>query len=416
MATTHCKTVRFVLLAACVAQAGGHTRRVERLVPAHHKCQAPCGQSHCCQNTSPAAPNPIWSVDSASSCGAGELSWASRGCGDWQRYAQGEYVGHARLPHVPDYRIRVGDQLSVFYLRTRRTFRHAYHLQIGDRVRVESLTAGSIPSSNRTSGSGASDDKLDREVVVQPDGMITLPLVNRVPAAKRTVEALQDDLESRYKEWYKVPAITVTPVQVNTKLEDLVATVDSRAGSVGGLRITLTVSPDGTIQVPGLTSIYIQGLTPDEAKQEIDARYDATIPGIEVTVALLERAPRFIYVLGQVTRPGRFTLEGPTSVIQAIALAEGSRLGGNLRQVVVFRRGDDWRLMATMVDVRGALYGRRPVPADDIWLNDSDVVLVPKSAIQIADDIIEQVFTRGVYAAFPREIVFGIDFASGSAL
>ena len=51
--------------------------------------------------------------------------------------------------------------------------------------------------------------------------------------------------------------------------------------------------------------------------------------------------------------------------------------------------------MATMLDLRGALYGRRPVPADDIWLNDSDIVLVTKTPIQQADELIEQVFTRG---------------------
>jgi hypothetical protein len=37
----------------------------------------------------------------------------------WQQFAQGEYVGHARAPHVPEYRIREGDQIAVYYRRTR---------------------------------------------------------------------------------------------------------------------------------------------------------------------------------------------------------------------------------------------------------------------------------------------------------
>ena len=82
---------------------------------------------------------------------------------------------------------------------------------------------------------------------------------------------------------------------------------------------------------------------------------------------------------------------------------------------VVFRRGPDWRLMATMLDLRGALYGRRPVPADDIWLNDSDTVLLPKTPIQQADEFIEQVFTRGLYGVVPIEKVWNID-SSGSSL
>ena len=40
-------------------------------------------------------------------------------------------------------------------------------------------------------------------------------------------------IEDLYKKYYKVPAITVTPLKVNTKLEDLRATIDRRAG-IGG--------------------------------------------------------------------------------------------------------------------------------------------------------------------------------------
>ena len=96
----------------------------------------------------------------------------------------------------------------------------------------------------------------------------------------------------------------------------------------------------------------------------------------------------------------------PTTVLGAIAMAGGHVTGANLRQVVVFRRGDDWRLMATMLDVNGALYGRRPTPADEIWINDADVIVVPKTPIQMADEVIDQFFTRGVYSLFPQ-FVFG---------
>ena len=137
---------------------------------------------------------------------------------------------------------------------------------------------------------------------------------------------------------------------------------------------------------------------------------------MSVTVDLQQRAPRLVYVLGHVSQPGRFELQGPTTTMQAIALAGGWQVGANLRQVVVFRRGDDWRLMATMLDLRGALYGRRPVPADEIWLNDADIVLVPKTPIQAADELIEQIFTRGLYAAIPLELIWGQGFATVSSI
>ncbi|TWT36731.1 Polysaccharide biosynthesis/export protein [Posidoniimonas corsicana] len=370
-----------------------------------------------CQALGPAAPHSIWSVDSARGGCRYEVGWDARGCGDWQSYAQGEYVGHARPAHVPEYRLRVDDTLSVFYLRTRDIQPGSYALQVGDVVQVESLTAGG----SATAGAGATgaagvDDSLNRQVIIQPDGTIKLPLVNRVPAAGRTIDALQEDLEERYKKYYRAPTITVSPIQVNTRLEDLLDTVDSRGAINGGRQLSAVVTPAGKIQLPGLGSVYVQGLTLSEAKLEIDSRYAQTIPGVTVTCDLTQRAPRFIYVVGEVAQPGRFELEGPTTAMQAIALAGGWEVGANLRQVVVFRRGPDWRLMATMLDLRGALYGRRPVPADEIWLNDSDIVLIPKTPIQVVDEVVEQVFTRGIYAAVPLELMWGQGFATVSSI
>ena len=94
-------------------------------------------------------------------------------------------------------------------------------------------------------------------------------------------------------------------------------------------------------------------------------------------------------------------MTGPTTVMQSVALAGGWNVGGNLRQVVVFRRTDDWRLMATKIDIRGGLYGEKPCPADELFLRDSDIVLVPKSPILRMDDAINLVLTRGIYSLIP---------------
>jgi polysaccharide export outer membrane protein len=87
--------------------------------------------------------------------------------------------------------------------------------------------------------------------------------------------------------------------------------------------------------------------------------------------------------------------------MQALSLAGGWNNGGNLREIVIFRRTDDWQLMATKLDLRGALIGKRPAPADEIWIRDSDIVLVPKSPVLLMDDFIDLVFTRGIYGVVP---------------
>ena len=100
--------------------------------------------------------------------------------------------------------------------------------------------------------------------------------------------------------------------------------------------------------------------------------------------------------------------------MQAIALAGGWNNGGNLHQVVVFRRDENWCLKATKIDVRAPYYGKDPCPVNDVWLRDNDLVVVPKQRILCAADVIELYFTRGVYAVFP--ITFVKDFSRGSGV
>jgi polysaccharide export outer membrane protein len=329
-------------------------------------------------------PRPFTGVDSATCNPCGEPDWTNMRHLPWEFFAQGEYVGPHRPQHVPEYRLRVDDQIDFVYRLTRVESSRPYELNVGDKIRVESLT----------------DPNLDRELVIQPDGSITLRLLGQAHAARSTVEELRERLEEAYKKYYIVPAITVTPIEVNTKLEDLRASVDGRFGA-GGQNRQSRITPEGTVQLPAIGNIPAQGLTLDELKREVDERYAAVVDGIEVTPVLLARAPRFIFVLGEVRLPNRYELTGPTTLMGSISLAGGWNHGGNLREIVVFRRAEDWRLIATKIDIQGALWGKRPAPADEIWLRDSDIVVVPKSPILRLDDVIDLYFTRGLYGLAP---------------
>jgi polysaccharide export outer membrane protein len=351
-----------------------------------------------CQSLGPAAPCSPPYVDCYS--GSCRLEpWNPSREMPWQVYAQGEYVGHYRTPHVPEYRLRVDDLLDCVYRLTREESYGPYKLEVGDTIRLESF---SDPNLNR------------EEVLIQPDGMVTMRLLGEVRAAGRTIMELRDELDRLYAKYYKDPSITITPVKINTKLEDLrsaVVAVFSFGGQVRQARVT----PDGTIALPAIGSIPAQGLTLDELKLELDARYNEVVPGVEVTPVLLQRAPRSIYVLGEVQTPGRYELVGPTTLMQAVALAGGWNVGANLKQIVVFRRGDDWRLMATRIDMWGPLRrGDRPCPQGEIWLNDSDIVLIPKLSTQIADEWIDMIFTRGLYGVVPFQ--YTINMAKLSSL
>lgn len=335
---------------------------------------------------SPADPNPIPAVDCVNHCPPGyEATWKAIGpVWGFQEWAQGEYVGRARISHVPVYRLRVDDELEFVFRVTRNEMPSPYKINVGDELSIESTN----------------EPELRRTLVVLPDGTITVPLLGQIRAAQMTVGQLRDDLDKRYERFYNVPAITVTPVKVDTKLEDLRYTVSGRSG-FGGQFLHTKITPEGTIQLPAVGSVPAQGLTLDEFRDELAQRFGEKIEGIEVMPVLRQRAPRYVYVLGEVKAPGRYTLEAPTTVMQAISMAGSWTVGGQITHVVVFRRADDWRLVATVLDLRPALLGKRPCPASEIWVSDADLIIVPKSKILRADNFIDLVFTRGIYGVAP---------------
>jgi len=302
----------------------------------------------------------------------------------WQAFAQGEYIGPARGQHVPVYQLRVDDEVEFVYRLTREELSRGYPLEVGDAIRVESVI----------------DAALTRDVTIQPDGTVDLLYLGPVRVVRRTVEEVTKDLNQRYTKFYKVTDINLTRVKTQTRLADLLAAVDCRLLSGGqGKRVRIT--PEGTLSLPSIGVVPAQGLSLDEIKREVDARYREVVDGLEVTPILAQRAPLYIFVIGEVRSPGRYDLQGPTTAMQSIALAGGWNSGGNLRQIVVFRRTEDWRLLATKLDIRGALSGECPSPADEIWLRDSDIIVVPKASSHWCDDALSHVFGRGARGALP---------------
>lgn len=329
-------------------------------------------------------------------------TWADARQIPWSMFGPGEYVGPARPEHVSNYYLRVNDLLTLTFIESRTERSDRYRFGVGDRLQIEWIR-----------GASETDPTLDRELLVQPDGTISLPLINDAVAAGKTVDELQAELVKRYEEQgLREPMIAITPLETNTAIQDLLSAVVGRNASAGQVQ-DLTVTPEGTIQAAGIGSVYVQGLTLEELRAELEARYTAVFgPGLKVTPALTERATSYVFVGGEVVSPGRYTLEGPTTVMQAIALAGGWNNGGNLREVVVFRRDENWCLKATKINIRAPFYGSDPCPSKDVWLRDNDLIVVPKTKILCATDLIELYFTRGVYAVFPTSYVYNLNQGS----
>jgi polysaccharide export outer membrane protein len=342
---------------------------------------------------------PVQGVDCAQGTGCGELHWKAWGPIPWQAFGQGEYIGPARSSHVPEYHIRVDDEIEFVYRLKRDEVNRPYLLDVGDEIQIESLI----------------DEKLNRKVQVQPDGTVDLLLLGPVRVIRRTGEQVREDLNEKYKKFYRITDINITRITTQAKANDLLQSVNNRFFS-GGQGKRVRVTPEGTISLPSIGVVPAQGLTLDELGREVMERYGLVADGLEMTPILAQRAARYVYVTGEVRNPGRYEMVAPTTALQALTLAGGRVNGGNLREIVVFRRGEDWRLLATKLDLNGAWNGERPIPSDEIWLRDSDVVAVPRTPIRRLDDLIELYMTRGVYSAFPISFFYSLSGTSGVAV
>src|SRR5687768_8400871 len=126
---------------------------------------------------------PISGVDCLMGNGCREPRWNAWGPIPWQAFAQGEYVGPARLSHVPEYHLRVDDEIEFIYRLTREELSRGYQLEVGDVIRIESIV----------------DPNLNRDVTVQPDGTVDLLLLGQARVVRRTAEEIRKDLNEQYK-------------------------------------------------------------------------------------------------------------------------------------------------------------------------------------------------------------------------
>ena len=321
----------------------------------------------------------------------GEKRWHDAQGIDFGPLWHGEYIGPIRLPTLLDYRVRINDEVLVTYIPNRQVVPDEYKLTPGDELNINSV----------------SDETINRDrVQIQPDGTIVVPLIvdTRIMASGKSIGQLRRDLEVAFKKYINNPAINVEPFKVNTAVEDLKDAVNGPFAA-GGRVLTTVVNPDGRIQLVGIGSVYVLGMTLEEIKRELNLRYRSKFVGIEVEPRLSRTAPHFLFVFGEVATQGRFEMNGPTTVTQGLALAGGLKLGANNRQVFIFRRAEDWRLVSTMLDLRGGQLGKRPNPSDEIWLRDSDLIIVPPKPIKLFGNAVQQVFTDGLYRIVPFQVI-----------
>jgi polysaccharide biosynthesis/export protein len=136
------------------------------------------------------------------------------------------------------------------------------------------------------------------------------------------------------------------------------------------------VDENGQVVMPLIGPVKVGGLTPKEAQDQIAGILGRDyLQSPQVDVYVKESPSQQVTVMGSVKKPGVFPISGPTTLLQAIALAEGVDLLANDNEVIVFRKDASGNPMAYVVDLSAIQKGE----IDDPVLVGSDRVVVPKS-------------------------------------
>ncbi|MCD9032833.1 polysaccharide export protein [Luteimonas sp. Y-2-2-4F] len=138
---------------------------------------------------------------------------------------------------------------------------------------------------------------------------------------------------------------------------------------VDELNRTARVNSNGQISLPLVGGIMAGGRTIPELEQELAARYaDGFLQNPQVSVFVKEFTSQRVTLEGAVKKPGIYPLTGRTSLLQAIAMAEGLEELADLQGVVLFRQVNGQRMAAAfdMVAVRNGTAPDPQVYGDDI--------------------------------------------------
>jgi polysaccharide export outer membrane protein len=155
-------------------------------------------------------------------------------------------------------------------------------------------------------------------------------------------------------------------------------------------KLDILVRPDGKISFPYVGEITVAGKTAGYLDSLLTARYAEIIKDPDITVMLRSFDAKYVYVLGQVNKPGAYSFEIGGTLLRALSMASGLTKKGKRNSVLVIRRVAPDRIVGMQIDVQDLLEGQNF--ALDIPLQPYDIVYVPKNWISRTEDYAEQLY------------------------
>jgi polysaccharide export outer membrane protein len=133
------------------------------------------------------------------------------------------------------------------------------------------------------------------------------------------------------------------------------------------------VRPDGKITLPLIGDVEASGSTPRKVQEEIKKRLGTFVSNPEVTVIVQEIKSLRFNIMGEVAKPGSYSLSKPTTVLDAIAMAGGLRDFAKQGGIYVLRVADNGSTVRLPFDYKQVIKAKKK----DLELQSRDTVIVP---------------------------------------
>jgi protein involved in polysaccharide export with SLBB domain len=174
---------------------------------------------------------------------------------------------------------------------------------------------------------------------------------------------------------------------------------------------TLKVTPEGYIRIPNLGPVYVNGLTMDEAKVRITKQLSTIYSGIKsgntsVQVSLGNIRSIRVLLIGEIVRPGTYTLPSLATVANALYVSGGPNENGSFRSIQVIRNGQP---VAAFDLYDFLIHGDL---TNNIVLQDQDIVKV--NAYKMRVELVGEIKRPAIFEAKENETLQNIlEFAGG---
>lgn len=145
----------------------------------------------------------------------------------------------------------------------------------------------------------------------------------------------------------------------------------------------LVVTREGKLLVPEVGDISVGGLTFEESKLLLSQRIAKVRLGVKTVVTLTDMHTIQVILMGEVVKPGTYTVSGLTSLFNALSVSGGVKTSGSLRNVEVRRQN---KSVAKLDLYEILMYGRA---TNNIYLRHGDVIYIPPigTTVSVAGEV-----------------------------